>query len=70
MWESNQIFIEETVHVHKQQNSVYFNNSEFDQVDKVGEGPLAEQEEILRRSMGVVCIVNVGLPGPNEDMTA
>ena len=46
-------------------------NPEFDQDDKVGEGPFAKQDNVLRRSMGcVVSIAEVGFPGPDEDMTA
>ena len=44
---------------------------ELDQIDKVGEGSLAKQEDVLSRPTGMVNVVNVdGFLGSNEDMTA
>jgi len=43
---------------------------EFDPIDEVGEGSLAEQEGVFTRPTGVENVVDVGFPGSDEDMTA
>ena len=45
-------------------------NPEFDRINKVGEGSLAEQEDFSGRHTGVVNVVDVGFLWSNEDMTA
>jgi hypothetical protein len=43
---------------------------EFDLMNEVGEGSLAEQEDVSTRPIGVVNIVDVGFLGSDEDVTA
>jgi hypothetical protein len=47
-----------------------YSDSEFDQIDKVTESSLAKQEDIFRRHTVVVNIIDIGLPGSNEDVIA
>jgi hypothetical protein len=45
-------------------------NPDFDRIDEVGEGSLAEQDDVSSRPAGVVNILDVGVVGGDDDVAA